>query len=164
MARIRPHARHQDGEHRNLQRAAHYRPFDKRRVPISAGGAAGTKPGRARQRDAGARRRRQSKPGPDERFLDIHGEQSLDLSRNRPRKGAGARPDIGEVFTTLEATLGGVYVNDFNLYGRTWQVNIEGVPADRRDVIPVEHLHQEQHKPMVPLRSIASVRPSRGPR
>ena len=72
--------------------------------------------------------------------------------------------DIGQVFTTLEATLGGVYVNNFNLYGRTWQVNIEGVPADRRDTSSLWNIYiRSNTNQMVPLRAIASVRTVQGP-
>ncbi len=56
-------------------------------------------------------------------YLDIDREkaQALGLS-------------ISDVFTALQATLGGIYVNDFNLFGRTWQVNIQGEAADRSDI------------------------------
>ena len=39
---------------------------------------------------------------------------------------------MNDVFTALQATLGGFFVNNFNLFGRTWQVNIQGEAADRR--------------------------------
>src|SRR4029453_9408771 len=32
---------------------------------------------------------------------------------------------VGEVFSTLQANLGGQYINNFVLFGRTWQVNIQ---------------------------------------
>ena len=41
---------------------------------------------------------------------------------------------ISDIFTALQATLGGFYVNNFNLFGRTWQVNIQAEAADRDDV------------------------------
>ena len=72
--------------------------------------------------------------------------------------------DIGQVFTTLEATLGGIYVNNFNLYGRTWQVNIEGLPADRRDTSSLWNIYiRNKTNQMVPLRAIASARTVQGP-
>ena len=55
----------------------------------------------------------------------------LDIDRD---KAQALGLDMNDVFTALQATLGGIYVNNFNLYGRTWQVNIEGEAADRRDV------------------------------
>ena len=33
--------------------------------------------------------------------------------------------DLNSVFETLQAFLGGYYVNDFNKFGRTWQVNVQ---------------------------------------
>ncbi len=32
---------------------------------------------------------------------------------------------MGEVFNTLQVYLGSLYVNDFNKFGRTWQVNVQ---------------------------------------
>ena len=33
--------------------------------------------------------------------------------------------DIGDVAAMLQATMGSRYVNDFNRFGRTWQVNVQ---------------------------------------
>ena len=33
---------------------------------------------------------------------------------------------IAELFNTLQVYLGSLYVNDFNRFGRTWQVNVQG--------------------------------------
>ncbi len=72
--------------------------------------------------------------------------------------------DILQIFTTLQATLGGIYVNDFNLYGRTWQVNIEGAPADRRDIANLWNIYiRNKTGAMVPLQSIASAKIVLGP-
>ena len=38
---------------------------------------------------------------------------------------------IDDVFAALQASLGSAYVNDFNLFGRTWQVNIQAEARDR---------------------------------
>ncbi len=51
---------------------------------------------------------------------------------------------ISDVFTALQATLGGIYVNDFNLYGRTWQVNIQGEAADRTDISDIWQIYDPQ--------------------
>ena len=55
----------------------------------------------------------------------------LDIDRD---KAQALGLNISDVFTALQATLGGIYVNNFNLFGRTWQVNIEGEAADRGDI------------------------------
>ena len=36
---------------------------------------------------------------------------------------------LNEVFLTLQLYLGGYYTNDFNQFGRTWQVNLQGDPT-----------------------------------
>ncbi|HTR84126.1 MAG TPA: efflux RND transporter permease subunit, partial [Reyranella sp.] len=38
---------------------------------------------------------------------------------------------IGDIFSAMQTALGGAYVNDFNLFGRTWQVKIQA-EADQR--------------------------------
>src|SRR6185312_12042054 len=71
---------------------------------------------------------------------------------------------INDVFTALQATLGGIYVNDFNLFGRTWQVNIQGEAADRIDVPAIWRIYvRNKQGHMVPLRSIADARIVLGP-
>src|SRR5262249_51466307 len=47
----------------------------------------------------------------------------LDIDR---AKAQALGLNMSDVFTALQATLGGIYVNNFNLFGRTWQVNVEG--------------------------------------
>src|SRR4029453_18417819 len=44
---------------------------------------------------------------------------------------------INDVFATLSATLGSFYVNDFNKYGRTWQVLMSAEPQFRNRPEPV---------------------------
>jgi multidrug efflux pump subunit AcrB len=86
-------------------------------------------------------------------YLDIDREkaQALGLS-------------ISDVFTALQATLGGIYVNDFNLFGRTWQVNIEGEAYDRSDISSIFKIFVRNNvNQMVPLRSIADLRIITGP-
>ncbi|MBV9635530.1 MAG: efflux RND transporter permease subunit, partial [Methylobacteriaceae bacterium] len=85
----------------------------------------------------------------------------LDIDRD---KATALGVDVNSIFTTLQATLGGVYVNDFNLYGRTWQVNIEGEAADRRDISSIWQIHvRSKNGTMVPLRSLADLRIIQGP-
>jgi hydrophobic/amphiphilic exporter-1 (mainly G- bacteria), HAE1 family len=85
----------------------------------------------------------------------------LDIERD---KAQALQLDIAQIFTTLQSTLGGFYVNDFNLYGRTWQVNIQGIPEDRQDISSLWNIYVRNKKgEMVPLRSIASARIVQGP-
>ena len=85
----------------------------------------------------------------------------LDIDRD---KAQALGLSIQDVFTALQATLGGIYVNNFNLYGRTWQVNIQGESIDRSDIPAIWRIFvRNKDGQMVPLRSIASPRIVTGP-
>ncbi len=86
-------------------------------------------------------------------YLDIDREkaQALGLS-------------MTDVFTSLQATLGGIYINDFNLFGRVWQVNIEGEAYDRSSVEDLWKIYiRNKTGQVVPLRAIAEPRVTLGP-
>jgi HAE1 family hydrophobic/amphiphilic exporter-1 len=71
---------------------------------------------------------------------------------------------INDVFTTLQATLGSYFINNFNLFGRTWQVNLEAEATSRRAVSDLWNIYIRNAKgTMVPLQSIASLRIITGP-
>ncbi|MFB1485717.1 MULTISPECIES: efflux RND transporter permease subunit [unclassified Thiocapsa] len=62
---------------------------------------------------------------------------------------------ISDVFNALQATLGGYYVNDFNRFGRVWQVQVEGREADRQRVEDIYRIHvRNDQGEMVPLRAL----------
>ncbi|HET6182856.1 MAG TPA: efflux RND transporter permease subunit [Acetobacteraceae bacterium] len=85
----------------------------------------------------------------------------LDIDRD---KAAALGLNLSDVTTALQATLGGLYVNNFNLYGRTWQVNIEALAPDRNDVPAIWRINvRNKLGEMVPLRAIASLRTVTGP-
>src|SRR5882757_1670219 len=85
----------------------------------------------------------------------------LDIDRD---KAQALGLSMNDVFTALQSTLGGFFVNNFNLYGRTWQVNIEGEANDRRAIEQIWQIHvRNRMGEMVPLRSIAELRYVVGP-
>jgi hydrophobe/amphiphile efflux-1 (HAE1) family protein len=85
----------------------------------------------------------------------------LDIDRD---KAQALGLSISDVFTTLQATLGGYFINNFNLFGRTWQVNLQAEAADRRDISDLWDIFIRNAKgTMVPLQSIASARIETGP-
>ena len=85
----------------------------------------------------------------------------LDIDRDKAQALGLA---VSDVFTALQATLGGIYINDFNLFGRTWQVNIQGEAADRTDIPAIWRIYiRNRTGTMVPLRSIADARIVLGP-
>jgi len=71
---------------------------------------------------------------------------------------------LDEVYTTLAATLGSYYVNDFNKYGRTWQVlmSAESPYRNRPDDVGAVWV-RSQNGAMIPLSSLVRARYSSGP-
>ncbi|MBS0001634.1 MAG: multidrug efflux RND transporter permease subunit [Thioalkalivibrio sp.] len=62
---------------------------------------------------------------------------------------------IGDVFSALQATLGGAYVNDINRFGRVWQVNVQGEMGDRARVDDIFRIHvRNRQGDMVALRAL----------
>jgi hydrophobe/amphiphile efflux-1 (HAE1) family protein len=65
--------------------------------------------------------------------------------------------NVSDIFTTLQSTLGGYYVNQFNLFGRIWQVNIEGVPGNRDTPAAIWQSYVRSNTgAMIPMRSLAT--------
>ncbi len=61
-----------------------------------------------------------------------------------------------EVFNTLQVYLGSLYVNDFNRFGRTWQVNVQADARYRKQVDDLKQLKVRNDRGgMVPLATVA---------
>jgi hydrophobe/amphiphile efflux-1 (HAE1) family protein len=85
----------------------------------------------------------------------------LDIDRS---KAQALGLNMSDVFTALQATLGGIYVNNFNLFGRTWQVNVQGEAANRGDISDIWQIYvRNSGGLMVPMRSIAGLKIVTGP-
>src|SRR5207253_1582474 len=65
---------------------------------------------------------------------------------------------------TLQVYTGSYYVNDFNRFGRTWQVIVQAEPEfrDQPEAIPQLRVRNARGA-MVPLGSLAGMRPFTGP-
>ena len=75
----------------------------------------------------------------------------LDIDRDKA-KLAGV--SIAELFNTLQVYLGSLYVNDFNRFGRTWQVNVQGDANFRKQISDLTGLRvRNERGGMVPLGS-----------
>ncbi|MGY6251768.1 efflux RND transporter permease subunit, partial [Bosea thiooxidans] len=86
-------------------------------------------------------------------YLDIDREKAQSL-------GVG----INAIFSALQTTLGGSFVNNFNQFGRTWQVNVQGGVDDRRDIPALWNIHVRSNSgAMVPLQALAELRTIVGP-
>ena len=71
---------------------------------------------------------------------------------------------LTDVFDALQAYLGSYYVNDFNRFGRTWQVNVQADAPFRMNAETVKQLKvRNAEGDMVPLGAVAEVRDSAGP-
>ena len=71
---------------------------------------------------------------------------------------------ITDVFNALQATLGSFYVNDFNVFGRTWQVNIQAEKPFRDNTEDIYQIYvRNAHGGMVPMRALAEAKLVQGP-
>jgi multidrug efflux pump len=72
--------------------------------------------------------------------------------------------ELRDVFMTLQAYLGSLYVNDFNRFGRTWQVIVQAMAKYRDQKDDITRLQVRNRRgTMVPLGAVASVREVNGP-
>ncbi|AFL74716.1 efflux RND transporter permease subunit [Thiocystis violascens] len=86
-------------------------------------------------------------------FLDIDREKTQTLG-----------VQVNDIFTALQATLGGYYVNDFNKFGRVWQVQIQGEEGDRQQFDDVYRIHvRNSQGEMVPIRAVMTPKLILGP-
>ena len=71
---------------------------------------------------------------------------------------------LNSVFQALQASLGGYFVNNFNLFGRTWQVQVQAEANDRAKVADIYRINVKSAEgKMIPMRSLAEVRIVLGP-
>ena len=71
---------------------------------------------------------------------------------------------LTSIFQALQASLGGYYVNQINLFGRTWQVQVEADAADRARVDDIYRINvRSSEGKMVPLQSLAQAHVVVGP-
>jgi hydrophobe/amphiphile efflux-1 (HAE1) family protein len=71
---------------------------------------------------------------------------------------------LSNVFQSLQASLGGYYINNMNLFGRTWQVQVQAEATDRSSIDDIYRINvRSKDGSMIPLRSLAEVRIAVGP-
>ena len=71
---------------------------------------------------------------------------------------------LSSLFQALQASLGGYYVNDMNLFGRTWQVQVQAEASDRSKVDDIYRINvRNAQGNMIPLRSLVEPRVIVGP-
>src|SRR5271170_5645044 len=71
---------------------------------------------------------------------------------------------FGEVYQTLQAFLGGAYVNQFNRFGRQWKVYLHAEPQYRNSADQINNFYVRNSKgEMTPLGSLVTIRRVSGP-
>lgn len=71
---------------------------------------------------------------------------------------------LNHIFSTLQANFGSRYINDFNLYGKTYQVRIQAESRFRSTINDIDKLYvRNSADEMVPLRALVNVTPILGP-
>ncbi len=71
---------------------------------------------------------------------------------------------IGDIFMTLQATFGTAYVNDFNLYGRTYHVNIQAEGNFRESTRDYGSVFvRAENGSLIPIGSLVSIKRIVGP-
>ncbi|WP_213999425.1 multidrug efflux RND transporter permease subunit [Arsukibacterium sp.] len=85
----------------------------------------------------------------------------LDIDRTKAKQQSVA---LDEVFQTLQAYMGSVYVNDFNQFGRTYQVNMQADEQFRQNAAQIAQLKvRNLQGEMIPLGSFINVTDTAGP-
>ena len=88
-----------------------------------------------------------------QRYMDIDKEKALKL---------GIR--LNDLYTTVGAFMGGAYVNDFTRFGRLYKTYIQAEPEYRVDASQLNNFFiRNKDGNMVPLATVATVRPISGP-
>jgi multidrug efflux pump len=87
----------------------------------------------------------------------------LNAEVDRARAKAQGVP-LTELFDTLQTYLGSAYVNDFNLFGRTWQVIAQADAPFRDSITDIANLKTRNiYGEMVPIGSVVSISEDYGP-
>jgi multidrug efflux pump len=71
---------------------------------------------------------------------------------------------IAEAYRTMQAFVGGLYANDFNAFGHTWQVIVQAEPQFRSKPEDINRFYARSNSGnMVPLGTVATVEATAGP-
>ncbi len=86
-------------------------------------------------------------------FLDINRDKAQILG-----------VQLNSIFQALQASLGGYFVDNINLFGRTWQVQVQAEADDRSSIDDIYRINvRSAEGKMIPLRSLVEVRVVVGP-
>jgi HAE1 family hydrophobic/amphiphilic exporter-1 len=94
-------------------------------------------------------------------FLASVPQQFVEVDRDKVLKQGVA---LNDVYRTIQAFMGGYFINYFNRFGRQWQVYIEAEGEDRAKAENVGQFYVRNNKgENVPLSTLTTVKPRLGP-
>jgi HAE1 family hydrophobic/amphiphilic exporter-1 len=94
-------------------------------------------------------------------FLPSVPQQFVDVDRDKVLKQG---VNLSDVYKTIQAFMGGYFINYFNRFGRQWQVYIEAESADRAQADNVGQFYVRNNKgENVPLSTLTTVKSRLGP-
>ncbi|HVM91463.1 MAG TPA: multidrug efflux RND transporter permease subunit [Terriglobales bacterium] len=94
-------------------------------------------------------------------FLPSVPQQFVDVDRDKVLKQG---VNLTDVYHTIQAFMGGYFINYFNRFGRQWQVYIEAESADRAQAENVGRFYVRNNKgENVPLSTLTTVKSRLGP-
>jgi hydrophobic/amphiphilic exporter-1 (mainly G- bacteria), HAE1 family len=108
-----------------------------------------------------AARKRPEIAGINTSFLPSVPQQFVEVDRDKALKQGVA---ISDVYTSLQAFMGGIFVNYFNRFGRQWQVYVQADDNYRGAVQDTEQFYVRNNTgAMVPLSALTKFEPRFGP-
>jgi len=108
-----------------------------------------------------AARKRPELVGVTTQFTAAVPELYADVDRDKVLKQGVA---LGDVYQTMQAFLGGLFVNQFNRFGRQWRVFLQAEGADRTDTSAIAQFYVRNNDgSMVPLSTLETTKPAFGP-
>jgi HAE1 family hydrophobic/amphiphilic exporter-1 len=108
-----------------------------------------------------AARKRPELAGLSTTFLPSVPQEFVDVDRDKVLKQGVA---LNDVYKTIQAFMGGYFINYFNRFGRQWQVYIEAEAEDRAEAANVGRFYVRNNKgENVPLSTLTTVKPRLGP-
>jgi HAE1 family hydrophobic/amphiphilic exporter-1 len=106
-------------------------------------------------------RKRPELAGVTSQFTAAVPQLYADVDRDKVLKQGIA---LGDVYQTLQAFLGGVFVNQFNRFGRQWRVFLQAEGSERTSPAAIAQFYVRNGEgSMVPLSALESTRPIYGP-
>ena len=119
---------------------------------------AGANPKGSRSRRRGTGHCGEPKPGTRRGLHDLRGVDPAGLFKLDRERAETLGVSIGSIFSALQTAMGGTYVNDFNRFGRTWQVKVQADASDRKGVQDIFKVRvRTAQGDLVPLNAVADV-------